>query len=80
MAQPARQARRRGEETPPLDDPSARARAYRQARLRRYARDERARAQRFAGIRFWIILAALLAASLFLVLAVWHQVEQLFGL
>jgi hypothetical protein len=80
VAQPARQAGRRLREAPPLDDPDARARAYRQARLRRYARDERERQQRFASIRFWIVLAALLAASLFLVLAVWHQVEQLFGL
>ena len=75
MAQPARRLR----DDPPID-PNARARAYRQARLRRYARHERARAQTYAGLRFWIVLAALLAASLFVVLAVWNQIEQLFGL
>jgi len=75
VAQPARRLR----EDPPID-PHARRRAYRQARLRRYARHERARAQTYAGVRFWIVLAALLAASVFVVLAVWNQIEQLFGL
>jgi hypothetical protein len=78
VAQPVRQASDRAEE-PPLD-PHAKARAYRQARLRRYARHERARAKTYAGLRFWLVLAALLAASLFVVLAVWNQIEQLFGL
>jgi hypothetical protein len=82
VAHPARQRPERHErllDDPPLD-PDARARAYRQARLRRYARHERARAQTYAGIRFWLVLAGLLAASLFVVLAVWNQVQQLFGL
>jgi hypothetical protein len=78
VAQPARRPPALHDD-PPLD-PDARARAYRQARLRRYARHERARAQTYAGIRFWLVLAGLLAASLFVVLAVWNQIQQLFGL
>ena len=66
-------------EEPPLD-PDARARAYRQARLRRYARRERDRAQRYAGLRFWAVLAVLLAASVFVTLTAWREIEQLFGL
>jgi hypothetical protein len=64
---------------PPVD-PTARARAYRQARLRRYARVERDRAQKYAGVRFWTVLLALLAASAFVILTAWREVERLFGL
>lgn len=84
MAQPAR---RRDDallepgypDDPPLD-PEARARAYRQARLRRYARIERDRAQRYAGLRFWVVLLVLVAASIFVTLTAWREIERLFGL
>lgn len=68
-----------GPDDPPLD-PEARARAYRQARLRRYARIERDRAQRYAGLRFWVVLLVLVAASIFVTLTAWREIERLFGL
>ena len=84
MAQPARrQEAALPEDAPPLDpplDPGARARAYRQAKLRRYARAERDRAQKYAGLRFWVILVLLLAASVFVTLTAWREIERLFGL
>lgn len=64
---------------PPLD-PNARARAYRQARLRRHARHERDRRNRYAGLRFWVVLLVLLAASVFVTLTAWREIERLFGL
>jgi hypothetical protein len=78
VAQPARRQRPRRED-PPID-PSAWDRAYREARLRRYARLERARAKKHASARFWFVLALLLAASVFVTLTVWQQIERLFGL
>jgi hypothetical protein len=79
MAQPARRRDELLVDDPPLD-PHARARAYRQARLRRHARVERDRAQRYAGLRFWIVLLVLLAASIFVMLTAWREIERLFGL
>ena len=80
MAQPApRREDLYVADDPPVD-PHARARAYRQAKLRRHARIERDRAQRYAGLRFWIVLLALLAASVFVTLTAWREIEQLFGL
>lgn len=79
MAHPAWEDERAAAEDPPLD-PNARARAYRQARLRRYARLERDRAKRYARLRFWAVLAVLLAASVFVTLTAWREIEQLFGL
>lgn len=79
MAQPARHRDDLVGEDPPVD-PTARARAYRQARMRRYARIERDRAQKYAGLRFWTILLVLLAASVFVTLTAWREIERLFGL
>lgn len=78
MALPARRREEHLEDAPL--DPDAWGRAYREARLRRYARTERQRARRYASVRFFAVLAALLIASVFLTLAVWQQVERLFGL
>jgi hypothetical protein len=41
---------------------------------------ERARRRRFAGMRFAVALAILLALSIFLGLTVWREIEALFGL
>ena len=79
MAQPARTRDELVAEEPPLD-PDARARAYREARLRRYHRVERDRAQRYAALRFWVVLLVLVAASVFLTLTAWREIERLFGL
>lgn len=79
MAHPARKPPRPLRDEPPLD-PDARARAYRQAKIRRYARHERDRAARYAGLRFWAVLLVLLAASVFVTLTAWREIERLFGL
>lgn len=49
-------------------------------RARRKARIEHRRRTRHAGIRFWLVLMLLLAASVVLSLTVWHEIQRLFGL
>lgn len=66
-------------DVPPID-PTAVSRAYRFHRARRRARLERSRAMRRAGIRFWVVLLLLLAASIVLAVTFWRQVQELFGL
>lgn len=78
MAQPARGPT--GLDEPPIFDPAAIARAYRFHRARRHARIERRRATRYARLRFWLVLGGLLLACLVLVVAVWLEIERLFGL
>ncbi len=77
MAQAARR-QRRVEEVPV--DPAAIPRAYRRERARRRARVEHTREARRAERRFWIVLLGLLLASAIFALAVWEQIERLFGL
>jgi hypothetical protein len=75
MAEPAR--------TRPTDapvDPTAVHREYRRQRARRQARERRTRERRAANIRFWVIVIALLALSVYLSIAMWQQVQKLFGL
>jgi hypothetical protein len=82
MAQPARtppHARERTSEPPPLD-PLAVRRAYRRERLRRRAERDRLRERRLAGLRFALVIGALLALSLFLTFTAWHEVQRLFGI
>jgi hypothetical protein len=55
-------------------------RAYRLQRARRHARIARNRAQRRAGLRFLLVVAALVALAGYLSLTVWQEIEQLFGL
>jgi hypothetical protein len=78
MAQPAPRSRPDREE-PPVD-PHAVQRAYRLERAKRRARLERQRAQTLAGLRFALVLVALLSLSIVLALAVWRQIGRLFGL
>jgi hypothetical protein len=66
-------------DVPPID-PTAVSRAYRFHRARRRARLERSRAMRRAGIRVWVVLLLLLAASIVLAVTFWRQVQELFGL
>jgi hypothetical protein len=77
MAQPA--PRSRPEREPPVD-PRAVQRAYRLERAKRRARVERQRARRLAGLRFGLVLVALLVLSIVFVFAVWQQVQRLFGM
>ncbi|HUP33705.1 MAG TPA: hypothetical protein VM184_11765 [Gaiellaceae bacterium] len=78
MAEPATRPPA-GDDAPPFD-PFAVDRAYLQERARRRARIERSRARRRAGLRFWVVLACLIAVSLLLTMTVWREVERLFGL
>ena len=78
MAEPATRPPA-GDEAPPFD-PVAVDRAYLAERARRRARIERTRARRRAGLRFWLVLLVLLAASLLLTLTIWREIERLFGL
>ena len=66
-------------EVPPVN-PDAVDRAYRLHRARRRARLERRRATKRASLRFWVVLVVLLAASVFLAVTIWREVERLFGL
>ena len=78
MAEPATRPPAR-DDAPPFD-PVAVDRAYLQERARRRARIERSRARRSAGLRFWLVLACLIALSVLLTLTIWREVERLFGL
>lgn len=77
MAEPLRSPA--DDEAPSLD-PGAIDRAYRRERARRRARLERQRAKKHAGMRFWLVLLALVGLSIVLVVTVWREIEQLFGL
>lgn len=77
MAEPAR---RRPEPDAPSFDRVAVERAYRLQRARRRARVARSREKRRAGLRFLLVLVALVALSVYLSLTVWNEVERLFGL
>ena len=76
MAEPARTRPR----TDVPVDPGAVHREYRRQRAKRQARERRSRERRAANIRFWIIVVALLALSIYLGVAMWQQVQRLFGL
>ncbi len=72
------------DDVPPVDeppiDPGAVREAYRLHRARRKARIEHRKRTRRAGIRFWLVLLALLAASVVVAVTAWHEIQQLFGL
>jgi hypothetical protein len=63
-----------------LLDPTAIPRNYRRQRIKRRAREERARERNLARLRFWLALTAVLATSIGLAIVIWNQIEQLFGL
>jgi hypothetical protein len=67
------------DDDPPLD-PDAVERAYRLHRARRAARERRHRERKYAGLRFWVVLAAVVAAAVFLAARTLGEIEQLFGL
>jgi anti-sigma-K factor RskA len=67
------------DEAPPLD-PDAVARAYRFHRARRAAREQRHRERRWAGLRFWLVFAVVLAVAAFLAARTLGEIERIFGL
>jgi len=77
MAQPARQPRR---DAPPPVDPSVVQRNYRRERAKRRARVERSWERQLAAFRFVSVLLFLVAVAALLVLTIWNQIENLFGL
>ena len=64
----------------PVYDPTAVGRAYHAHRVRRRVRGERARARRWAAVRFFLVMALLLALTVFLGVTIWREIERLFGL
>ena len=78
MAQPARRPEMVDES---LElDPVAVQRAYRLHRARRRAHRNRQRETKRAQLRFWFVLLVLVAASIYLSIVIWHQIERTFGL
>lgn len=77
MAQPAR--RIAAPDEPPVD-PDAIDRAYRYHRARRNARLRRKRETARARLRFVIVLCVLVGLAVFLMLTIWHEVQNVFGL
>ena len=67
------------EEAPPLD-PDAVERAYRFHRARRAARRQWHREKRWAGVRFWLVLALALTAVVLLAARTLGEIERVFGL
>lgn len=67
------------EDAPPVD-PHAVSVRYRREKAKRRARVRHRRATKWAGFRFWLVVLALVAASIFIVLVLLREVEQLFGL
>ena len=63
-----------------LLDPTAVQREYRRQRVRRRAREDRAREKALARLRFWLALTAVLATSIGLAIVIWNQIQRLFGL
>jgi cell division septal protein FtsQ len=71
-------APREPEIAPPLDSHAV-EHAYRLHRARRRARFERHREKRRAGLRFWLVVLVLVAASLALGVLIVQEVQRLFG-
>jgi anti-sigma-K factor RskA len=67
------------EEEPPLD-PHAISRSYRHHRARRAAKARRHREKRWAGVRFWLVLAVVVAVAAVLAARTLGEIERVFGL
>jgi hypothetical protein len=67
------------EDEPPLD-PDAIPRSYRHHRARRAAKARRHREKRWAGVRFWLVLAIVGAVTVALAARTLGEIERVFGL
>ena len=63
-----------------LLDPTAIPRNYRRQRIKRRAREERARERNLARLRFWLALPPCSPRASRLAVVIWNQIQQLFGL
>jgi hypothetical protein len=81
VAQPAQTTppRRFREEEPPLD-PDAVPRAYLHHRARRAAKQKRHREKRWAGVRFWLVLALVVVVTGVIAARTLGEIERVFGL
>jgi hypothetical protein len=61
-------------------DPVAVQRAYELHRARRRVHRHRRQETKRAKLRFWLVLLALVAVSVYLSIVIWHQIERTFGL
>jgi hypothetical protein len=67
------------EDDPPLD-PDAIPRSYRHHRARRAAKAKRHREKRWAGIRFWLVLALVVVVAAVLAARTLGEIERVFGI
>jgi hypothetical protein len=67
------------EEEPPLD-PDAIPRSYLHHRARRAAKAKRHRAKRWAGIRFWLVLALVVVLTAVIAARTLGEIERVFGI
>jgi hypothetical protein len=72
--------RQRVDDEDELLDPTAIHRNYRRQRIKRRAREDRAREKNLARLRFWLALTAVIATSIGLAIVIWNQIQSLFGL
>jgi hypothetical protein len=81
VAQPAPSLpeRRVVDDDPPLD-PDAISRSYRFHRARRAARAKRHREKRWAGVRFWLVLALVLVVTVVIAARTLGEIERVFGI
>lgn len=81
MAQPAptTPTPRVRDDDPPLD-PDAVSRNYRFHRARRAAKAKRHREKRWAGVRFWLVLALVVVVAGLLAARTLGEIERVFGL
>jgi hypothetical protein len=69
----------RGSGSAPPVDPDAVRQAYLLHRARRRARFERHREKRRAGLRFWLVVLALISASIAVAVVIVDEIQRLFG-
>jgi hypothetical protein len=67
------------DDDPPLD-PDAISRNYRRHRARRAAKAKRHREKRWAGVRFWLVLALVVVVAGVLAARTLGEIERVFGL
>jgi len=81
MAQPARSFSELPleDDDPPLD-PDAVERRYLHHRARRAAKARRHREKRWAGVRFWFVLALVVVVAVLLAARTLGEIERVFGL